>query len=85
MVCFKAYLQIFQISPSQFLKSKKKKEYTVVTDKMFRANLKTNLKASTYDKEKNGHKKVSCIANLSLQFRHQTGILSQFILLNTVF
>ena len=63
----------------------KKKEYTVVTDKMFRANLKTNLKASTYDKEKNGHKKVSCIANLSLQFRHQTGILSQFILLNTVF
>ena len=66
-------------------KKKKKKEYTVVTDKMFRANLKTNLKASTYDKEKNGHKKVSCIANLSLQFRHQTGILSQFILLNTVF
>lgn len=62
-----------------------KKKYTVVTDKMFRANLKTKLKASTYDKEKNGHKKVSCIANLSLQFRHQTGILSQFILLNTVF
>lgn len=52
---------------------------------MFKANLKTILKASTYDKEKNGHKKVSCIANLSLQFRHQTGTLFQFILLNTVF
>ena len=49
MVYFKVYLQRLKYHPISCAKAKVK--YTVVADKMFKANLRTNMKASMTKKK----------------------------------